>query len=90
MDAVGTICIHSCSTLRSDGGFDAGIRKQTSQGGEVAAVQWQLAAVRWEAQWSCMSAQVSWERNAKYWRLAREWGPFLPRARAGLGVTSLS
>lgn len=56
----------------------------------MAAVQWQLAAVRWEAQWSCMSAQVSWERNAKYWRLAREWGPFLPRARAGLGVTSLS
>jgi len=37
-----------------------------------------------------VSAQVSWERNAKYQRLARDWDPFLPGAKAGLVVTTLS
>lgn len=78
VDALGTICICSCSTARSDGGFDAGVRKQTSRGDEVADVQWQLATARWEAQWSRESAQVSWERNAKYPRLAKGMGSLPP------------
>lgn len=82
VDALSTICIRSCSTARSDGGFDAGVRKQTSRGDEVADVQWQLATARWEAQWSRESAQVSWERNAKYPRLAKGMGSLPPRGKA--------
>lgn len=80
------ICIRSCSTLRSDGGFDASVRKQISQGGKVAAGPWQLETVCWEAWQSCVSVQVSCERNANSQRLARGWSSlFSPEQRQDLG-----
>lgn len=57
--------------------------QKSLSGGQVAAVQWQLAGARWEAQHSRVSAQVSWDRAATCLRLARECPPWDKRQSWG-------